>query len=194
MDRVKRPKAVKPPIMFYELDAVERIVGAQPTLERRALMALMYGTGIEVSTALQLTRSDIDPVKREIRAAGTKAHTRDRVCRVSDWAWPIVWQYVQPMHPQAKLWPSYNRWTVSDWHRDTVADLELPAIPLKNSRHHWAVRSLRAGTPVGVVQDQLGHGSPMLTLSLYGRFRPSTEDREKWEAAATETEKKRRGA
>jgi len=49
----------------------------------------------------------------------------------------------------------------------------------------------RAGTPVAVIQAQLGHGSPMLTLTKYGRFLPSTADRAKWETAATEYETRR---
>lgn len=194
MDLVKRPKAVKPPPAFYELDEVDRIVGAQPTLQRRAIFALMYGTSIEVSPALELTRSDIAQT-RDIRAAGTKAHNRDRVCRVADWAWPIVWEYARTIVPGTRLFPDWNRWTVSDWHRQTVKVLGLPKqLPLKNVRHHWAVRAARAGTPIAVIQSQLGHGSPMLTLSLYGRFLPSASDREKWESAATAYEVERRKA
>jgi site-specific recombinase XerD len=51
---------------------------------RRALFALLHGTGAEVSVALRLTRADVDPAVKEIRAAGTKTHTRDRMARVAD--------------------------------------------------------------------------------------------------------------
>lgn len=95
MLEVPRPKPEKSPVRFYELDQVERIVAAQPTADRRALMALLYGTAIEVSTALRLVRADVNPGTKEIRAAGTKAHARDRVRRVADWAWPIVWEHIQ---------------------------------------------------------------------------------------------------
>jgi integrase len=44
--------------------------------------------------------------------------------------------------------------------------------PLHCARDHWAVRAARAGTPVAIIQAQLGHGSPMLTLTKYGRFLP----------------------
>ena len=84
MLRVKKPKPRKPPIMFYELEAVKRIVEAQPDPARRALFALLYGTGCEVSVALKLTRADVDPTTKEVRAAGTKTHTRDRMARVAE--------------------------------------------------------------------------------------------------------------
>ncbi len=71
MERVARPPASKPLVRFFELDVVERIVAWQPTEERRALFALLYGTGMEISVALTLTRADLDANRKEIRAAGT---------------------------------------------------------------------------------------------------------------------------
>ncbi len=184
VEAVDPPTVRKAPVRFYELDAVQRIVDAQETPARRALVAFLYGTATEVSVALGLTRSDLDAARREVRAAGTKAHTRDRVSLVADWAWPIVWDYARRHLPTAKLWP-YTRWTVSDWHRATAIALELEPLPLKNARHHWAIRMLRAGTPVAVVQQQLGHATAKLTLDTYGAFMPSAADRAQWEAAAT---------
>lgn len=207
MLRVSRPKVEPSPIRFYDTDVVERIVAAQPTVERRALLALLYGTGIEVSVALALTRSDMDVPTKQIRAAGTKAHTRDRMCLVTEWAWPIVWEHARHVLPAASLFPTHwSRHTVSDWHRQTVGNGTkdrhgLVAVhglnlrdrhPLHCARDHYAVRALRAGTPIAVVQAQLGHGSPMLTLSKYGRFMPSAADRQHWEAAATEYDHQRR--
>jgi integrase len=120
MDLVPRPAEEGSPVRFYELDVVERIVGWQPTEARRAFLALAYGTGIEVSVALQLRRSDFNPATSEVRAARTKAHTRDRVARVADWAWPIVWAWARQHTPEAQPWRGWNRWTASDWHRETV--------------------------------------------------------------------------
>jgi site-specific recombinase XerD len=125
---------------------------------------VLYGTGAEVSLALKLTRAEVDQATKEIRAAGTKTHTRHRMARVADWAWPIVWAYAKGHLPTTRLWrESLTRFTVSDWHRETVKALELPAYPLKNARHHWAVRMLKGGAPVHVVQAQLGHSTAKLT-------------------------------
>lgn len=196
MERVRRPKLQKHPPKFYELDDVERIVGWQPTEDRRAMMALLYGTSIDVSTAVGIQRSDFLPHDKEVKAPGTKTLTRNRVVRVADWAWPIVWGYAKSMLPAARLWPeSLTRHVVHDWHTEALDSLKLsPRYPPKNARHHWAVRALRAGTPIAVVQAQLGHGSPQLTLDTYGQFIPTGSDRQKWEKAAADYEKKRREA
>jgi len=63
-----------------------------------------------------------------------------------------------------------------------VKNLKLPPYPLKNARHRWAVRMLRNGAPVHVVQAQLGHSTAKLTLDTYGRWLPGSEDRARAEA------------
>lgn len=195
MLEVERPTAEESPVQFYELDTVERIVWHQPYDQRRALFALSYGAGIEITVVLGLTRSDININTREVRSAGTKAHTRDRMCRVADWAWPHVNAWLSHFLGAGPLFGEFNRWTVSDWHRQALKELKInPKFPLRNARDHWAVRAARAGTPIAVIQHQLGHSTPMLTLTKYGRFLPSASDREKWEKAATEYETQRRAA
>ncbi len=194
MDDVERPAPSKPPIRFYELADVKRIIDAAPTRDMAALWALMYGTGIEVSAALQLVRGDFDTMTWEVRAAGTKAHSRDRIALVAEWARPRLEQYLSDKLPAAQLWLGWNRWTPTHVHDATIRELKppLPVIPLRNSRHHWAVRQARSGTPVAVIQAQLGHGSPMLTLGMYGRFLPQAEDRKAWERQASQRDDARR--
>lgn len=203
MDVVDRPPAKRPQVTFYELDTVEAIIGKASAQDAAlgVLCALLYGTGGDLSPSLTLTRDDVDPASKSVRIAGTKAHTRDRIARVADWAWPTVWAHAKTMLPGVRLFPEFwSRWTVSDWHRAIVTDttdtgLRLSvALPLRNARHHWAVRALRSGTPVGVVQRQLGHSTAKLTLDVYGVFIPSGHDRDQMEARATEYESHRRSA
>jgi integrase len=192
MDAVLRPAARKPPIQFYELDEVERIVDWQPTEARKVVMALLYGTAVEVSVACPLLRLHVLEPEKSVKAAGTKALTRNRVARVDDWAWTRLAEYIRPLLPTAPLFPGFTRWTVSDWHREAVKALKLPEYPLKNARHSWAVRNLRAGVPIHVVQAQLGHGTAKLTLDTYGAFIPSGVDRDDAARKVTEHEAKRR--
>ena len=53
---------------------------------------------------------------------------------------------------------------------------------------HWAVRMLRNGAPVHVVQAQLGHSTAKLTLDTYGRWLPGSEDRARAEAQVARAE------
>ena len=158
-----------------------RAIRAQPTRERMAYFALLYGTGIEVSVGLQVRRTDIIDKEREIRALGTKAATRDRVVTVDEWAWETIWAVARTAIGMAPIFPRWNRWTVSDWHRDTISSLGFAVqYPLMNARHHWGATHARSGTPIHIIQRQLGHSSPQLTLSTYGLFCPDGTDRARY--------------
>jgi integrase len=103
--------------------------------------------------------------------------------------------YAKDHPPTARLWrETLTRFTVSDWHRETVTALKLPGCPLRNARHHWAVRMLRNGAPIHVVQAQLGHSTAKLTLDTYGAFIPRTEDRARAEAQVTRAKAERAAA
>lgn len=217
MAQVERPKQEESPIRFYESEDVERIVAWQPTEQRRALFAILYGAAVEISVAIALTREDFNLATHEVRAAGTKTTSRDRVTMIADWAWPIVRDYIRNMLPAAHLFEGVSRSGANFWHRQAInegiyraggrndrrsglallvkAPLKLPhRYPMHNARDHWAVRLARAGAPIQVIQHGLGHSSPTLTLKKYGRFLPSAGDRTKWEKAATQHDIERREA
>jgi integrase len=82
---------------------------------------------------------------------------------------------------------------VNHWHRWIVKEnLKLSRrLKVHAARHHWAVTHLRAGVPVAVVQRQLGHSTPMLTLQTYGAFIPTGEDRAHWTQHVTLAEARR---
>lgn len=191
MDVVERPRRYKPLPRFYEPDEVGQIIAAIASASMRALIALMYGTGIEISIAIGFRKRDFQEIEHgtqtygEVRAPGTKEHTRDRVCIIAAWAWQIVKAYATDLNPGDPLWPGMHRTSADHAHRRVIKALGLePCYALYNSRHHWAATRLRAGMPIELVQKQLGHASPRTTLEDYGRFLPSGADRAMWEARA----------
>lgn len=210
MGDVDRPIARKVPLEFYELDAIQAIVTWQTTPQRTALFALMYGSGVEATVLLKLTRSDFNHATKEFRGAGTKAHTRDRIARVDDWAWPKVWAYVSRLATGDLLFGGVTRSAVYFWQEQALrkgqyestgkkGEHHLVKPALKDirwikpyaARHAWAARHLRAGVPVAVVQHQLGHVTPKETLDTYGPFIPDGVDRAHWAKQVEVAEERR---
>jgi len=193
---VKAPPPNPPRCEFLELPDVLRVVeGATPPF--RAVFALAYGAGLEVSAILALVESDINPRPREVRARGRKAWTRDRIARVADWAWPIIETHWRSVLPGERLFRGVDRWEAGDYHRERLRLLGLPHHRLHDSRHHRAVRMVRAGMPLELVARQLGHRDVVMVAKVYGRFVPTSQERDRWEsiAAALDEEKwGRRGA
>jgi len=187
---VKAPRANPARTAFLELPDVIRLVEGTRTPYRAAL-ALAYGGGLEVSAILALVESDVDTSKREVRARGTKTRHRDRIARVSDWAWPFFEAHLKNLTPGERVFRGITRWDVSDVHRERCRALGFLGARLHDARHHWAVRMVRTGMPLEMVARQLGHRDVVMVARVYGRFVPTQQERDRWEraAAALDTQK-----
>jgi integrase len=193
--QVKLPRAAAPRTLFLETADAKKLADAQPS-PYREFSALLAGSGIEVSVALALRVRDVDKKHREIRAAGTKTHARDRIVRVADWAWPYVMKAVKGKGTDDLLFLVPDRWVAGDAHRAAIAMLEqkssaFAGYTMRDHRHTYAVRAIRAGTPADLVARQLGHANPVLVLTTYGRFQPNQDERGKWEKKATAMDRAR---
>jgi integrase len=184
---VKAPRVPKrPPLELTLRDVVRIVEGARAPYQ--ALFALLYGAGVEVSAALTCTEADVDAARREVRARGTKAETRDRVVRVAEWAWPYLATHLATLTPAERLFrlesEKLDRWKVGDEHRTVLRALGLPHHRVHDSRHFYAIRAVRAGTPYELVARQLGHGSVQMVAKTYAVFAPRSDERDRWEKIA----------
>jgi len=71
--------------------------------------------------------------------------------------------------------------TLTHTFRCIVDNSELPRIRLHDLRHTHASIAVKAGVPIGVVSERLGHASPEFTLHRYAHVMPGMQR----EAAAT---------
>lgn len=202
MRDVELPPPSDPRLFFLDTPDAKRLADAQPG-QYRNLSALLAGSGAEVSAALALTPRRVDLKNKEIRPGGTKTYNRDRVVRVADWAWPYVEEVVKGKHPDALLFDQIpDRWRAAAVHNDAVEALVaqghkvFAAYTMRDARHTFAVRKIRAGVPPEVVARELGHANSVLVAKVYGRFQPRQEERDKWEKVATaaDTERHREDA
>jgi hypothetical protein len=103
---------------------------------------------------------------------------------VADWAWPHFAPVLEGKLPDALLVPGMKRGAAGDQHRQVCQRLGIADYELRDSRHSWAVRAAKAGTPAEIIARQLGHANGVMVLKVYGRFLPSQHDRDKWERIA----------
>lgn len=193
MRDVKAPSAGRSRMRYLEHADVLRIVEA---LEEpyRTVVALVHGTGIEISAALSLLRRDIDFERREIHARGTKTKARDRVTTIEPWAMTYVRRHVRRLFPNDRVFPGLNRWTVSDKHRVACKALDIEDYQLRDSRHTYAVRAIRAGASYETVAQQLGHTDTTMVIRVYGRFQPKDHEMRDWHRIAEAQDAKRKAA
>ena len=51
----------------------------------------------------------------------------------------------------------------------------------------------RAGAPFDLIARQLGHRDVAMVAKVYGRFKPDTEERDRWERIASDRDAEKRG-
>lgn len=189
MRDVKAPSPATPRRRHLDHADVLRIVSALDE-PYRTIVALMHGSGVEVSVVLSLKRRDIDLERRQIHAQGTKIAARDRIVTVEPWVLPYLKRCVRRLLPNASLFPSINRWTVSDKHREACHSLEIEDYQLRDSRHTFAVRAIRAGASYEAVALQLGHADTSMAIRVYGRFKPTDDELRGWHKVAQAQDRK----
>lgn len=183
MAEVKAPSPNPPRMRYLQLREVFTLIGA---LEEpyRAMIALIHGTGMEISVAVNLRCRDFDRTRKEVRTAGTKTANRDRVSVVAEWAWKIVEPSLSGLLPNALVFPNTDRWRALDAQKAACKALAIEDYTLHDARHTYAVIAIRAGAPFEFVAHQLGHANTSQVVKVYGRFRPNDEEKRRWEAIA----------
>lgn len=183
LEGIQSPPVPKAREDFLEERDIEKLL-AKVVPEGQDAVAMAYGTGIEASVLSELTVEDVDLKTRVIRARGTKTKSRDRFVRCADWCWPRVEALVKATG-EGRLFPGLDRWRLSDYHRDAAKAMGRDGLRLHDARRSWAVRLVKAGTPLNVVAMQLGHSSTAMVSKTYGRYVPATEEMDKWERRAS---------
>jgi integrase len=167
MRSITAPPAGAPRLRYLDVPEMKRLANYQQE-PFCAFSALLGGTGIDVSTALSLRKRDVDTPRREIRAAGSKTHSRDRIVRVAEWAWPYIEERQAVLRPNDLLFAGNDRWTAGDAHRAACLRAEIHNYQMRDQRHSYAVRAARAGTPAELIARKLGHANAVLVLKVYG--------------------------
>ena len=76
-------------------------------------------------------------------------------------------------------------WGMSETHRQRLRLLGLVGYRRHDARHHWAVRMARSGAPLELIARLLGHRGVAMVAKVYARFKPDTEERDRWERIAS---------
>ena len=90
--------------------------------------------------------------------------------KAETWGWEnsgyvFVRKYGSPLDPN----------TLTRTFRWIVDHSELPRIRLHDLRHTHASIAVKAGVPIGVVSERLGHASPEFTLHRYAHVMPGMQ-------------------
>lgn len=185
--KIELPKMAKPQVNFLHYEEVERLLGVIPQdtelgLRDRAILELLFSSGLRVSELINLNRDHINTKRREfsVRGKGNK----DRPIFISKTASQHIDNYLKSRKDNLSplfinyskrcttpsLDGNYRRLTARSVQRMIEKYARLAGITKKVSphtmRHSFATDLLLNGADLRSVQSMLGHAS-ISTTQIY---------------------------
>ncbi len=192
MRDVKPPSPAPPRDLYLEHGQVIKLVDSQAE-PYRTISAILHGSGGDLSALIAVERRDIDTKAGTIRLRGTKPAYRDRTVHVEPWAMDYLRRYVKRKRllPGAPVFPGVTRWAASKMHGEACEAIGLDDYQLRDARHTYAVRAVRAGAPLEIVARQLGHRDTTMVARVYARYKPSSDEIRRFHELAAAKDKER---
>jgi tyrosine recombinase XerC len=153
-------------------DLVEAPGGDDPyALRDRAILELLYASGLRVAELCSLDAPDVDPARRRVRVMGKGG--KERECPVGDLAAEVVAAYLEAARPSMvptdgerdalffnrrgkRMSTRDVRAVVEKYRREVLAGRRASPHTL---RHSFATHLMEGGADIRAVQELLGHSS-----------------------------------
>ena len=163
IEHLPRPRKEKTLPTILSQEEVQRLINAGTMLKHQVFMALLYGTGLRLSEALDLEMSHIDGKRQQLRVVKGKGK-KDRYVNLPEALLLLLRAYYRRCKPVKYLFNgSYrgSRWA----NRSAQVAVEQAAIHAKIIRpvsphvlrHCYATHHLERGTSLIYLRDQMGH-------------------------------------
>lgn len=185
--KIELPKVSKKQVTFLHYDEVERLIAAIPTdsesgLRDRAIVELLFSSGLRVSELVGLNRDHVNATRREftVRGKGQKdrpvfisetaaEHLKSYLDERQDLLVPLFISYSNKQKAPSTS-GDYRRLTARSIQRIVAMYAKLAGITKHVSphtmRHSFATDLLMNGADIRSVQNMLGH-SDISTTQIY---------------------------
>jgi len=161
----KQPKVIS-------REEVEQLINGAGNQKSKAVIALLYSSGLRLAECTNLRISDIDSKRMIIHVHAGKG-AKDRYALLSERTLGILREYYRKYRPEGWLFPGkvpgkplHSR-IIQEFVRYTGRKIGLDkAVSPHVLRHSFATHCLEAGVPLQVIQHLLGH-SRIDTTAIY---------------------------
>lgn len=168
-NRWVRPKRARTLPFVLTQEEVSRILNATNSLKHRAIIALLYSSGLRISEVVRLERRDIQSERRVVHVRRGKG-IKDRMTVLSEVAFSLLENYLDEEAPGKYLFPGgdgsghLTERSVQHVFERAVRKAGITKhATVHTLRHSFATHLLEAGTDLRYIQELLGHASAKTT-------------------------------
>ena len=145
------------------------LLRATRNLKHRAILALIYSSGLRIGELLKLKLEDIDIDRRQVKVKMSKGR-KDRYVVMAESFIPLLLNYVSTYRPETffvegQKGGNYTASAVRSFLKDSCARAGITKrITPHSLRHSYATHMLENGTDIRYIQVLLGHSRPETTM------------------------------
>jgi len=161
----KIPKNLPKFLSYEAIEAGMAVIGTEKwtELRDRALIMFLYATGVRISEALAVERSDFEGEWLRVRHGKGE---KERLVPIADSAKRTIERYLDAVpFEKERLWLNYRGTPLSRISAYKITRKYLDVSP-HVLRHSYATALIIGGADLRVVQELLGHAS-LLTTQIY---------------------------
>ena len=164
-----RPKNAKTLPNVLSKEETFRLIEVTTNLKHKALLALIYSSGLRISEAINMKITDIDSQRMLIHVKNAKGK-KDRYTLLSIKVLGLLKEYYTVYKPKLYLFEGQfgeqysSRSAQAVLHQSARKAGITKQISLHTLRHSFATHLLESGTDLRYIQDLLGHSSPKTTM------------------------------
>ncbi len=165
---VIRPKTGKQLPKVWSKEEISKILNSLDNMKHKALLSLIYGSGLRISEALNIKLSDIDSKRMRIRLIEAKGR-KDRYCIIGKSMLNTLKTYYNEYKPKKYLFEGQfgGKYSTTSAGNVLAQAINKSGVPRRGSlhslRHSFATHLLEAGTDLRYIQELLGHSSSKTT-------------------------------
>lgn len=164
LDKIERPRAEKRLPRVVDKKILASKLSKIKNIKHRAILSLLYSTGIRSCEVLGLMITDIDSTRMLIRIVQSKGR-KDRYVPLSPYMLALLRQYYKGAKPQVYLFNGQSRLQYSYASLKNICTRYLGVTP-HLLRHSCATALVESGTNIRAIQELLGH-EDIKTTEIY---------------------------
>ncbi len=167
--KIKRPKKSKYLPMVLSKEEIIDIIRATKNLKHRAIIALIYSSGLRIGELLQLELRDLDMDRSQIYVRQGKGR-KDRTVVMAEIMKPLLCNYIETYKPVTYFVEGRSGELYSDTSVRAFLRLSCKAAGIKKMvtphtlRHSYATHMMENGVDLRYIQELLGHAKPETTM------------------------------
>ena len=169
IDNIYMPKKDRKLPVVLSIEEVMLLLQATKNLKHRAILAILYSSGLRISEIINLKLSDFDFKRKQLHIQKSKGR-KDRYATIAESAFPLIKNYYKTYKP--KLYfienPKGGKYSPQSIRSFLKKSLQLAGITKTVTphtlRHSYATHMLEQGIGIRHIQELLGHSRPETTM------------------------------